>query len=50
MGTLQQNVQEAWGHFDLLMLGIVVYFAVLEVRVHYPFQEEEEVRVHYVEK
>lgn len=30
-------------------MGIVVHFDVLELRVHYPFQEVE-VRVHYVVK
>lgn len=49
VGRIQKNVQEAWRHFDLLMLGVVVHFALREVRVHYPFQEEE-VRVHYVKK
>lgn len=46
---IQQNVQEACGLFDLLGLSVVVHFAVLELRTHYPFQGEE-VRVHCVEK
>lgn len=49
LGKIQQNVQEEWGHFALLMVGVVVHFGVLEEgEVHHPFQEGE-VRVHYVE-
>lgn len=48
VGKIQQNAQKASVYFDLLMI-LVVHFAVLVVRVHYPFQEEE-VRSHHVKK